>query len=418
MLLEEAIADLEENHSRQIREDGLHRLLAKAYFLQSKYDKALAHAERAVALKPESCAERSMLGEILSGLGSHDWALAEHEAALSFEPGEEALLRIADIYQSQVIGSHSPEIYQQHLDRAITVLLRAIATMEGRSLPLDPAGRLKQIRARSKAHIRLGTLYRNQRKYDQASYHLKIAAAYSECDEDGALEAIESRRRLGMAFLRARAYEEADETFRKAAEQAERLLKAIVTPDPADSAQTVNGSPDTVVMPHPVRVQHELIFVLNWRAFGLVLREIGSTQAKRLIRRAEDLMPGADQKCLSTYKAQRDLILGLIDLNAGRAGKAINRFQQALEQIPDAEGSFFLARAYAARAAEDIAHRASTWIELARRQCRLAAETDWREEQREQIDVLNKQLDILEDLAKQPHTPKDLLTNGQSEANH
>src|ERR1700687_2908978 len=48
---------------------------------------ALAHAERAVALRPDSAGARNNLGNILGTMGRRDDAIAQYETALTIDPG-------------------------------------------------------------------------------------------------------------------------------------------------------------------------------------------------------------------------------------------------------------------------------------------------------------------------------------------
>jgi tetratricopeptide (TPR) repeat protein len=106
LLLERALATLRRRHHRQVRDQGLETLLARAYLELSEHleaadgtlagehgglpahrpaclHRALDYAFRGVAAKPEGALRREVLAEIFEALEDHDQAEAERRAALS-----------------------------------------------------------------------------------------------------------------------------------------------------------------------------------------------------------------------------------------------------------------------------------------------------------------------------------------------
>src|SRR5262249_25521236 len=151
---------------------------------------------------------------------------------------------------------------------AIAIRRHAVMLLECRAL--DPVALNSQVRDRSHAHQVLGQLYRDQLQFDSAIEHLKIAESYlgrADAESDSELE---SRLRLGMAFLRAKAYDEADRTFREMIDQAFKLMRRPARPP----ASTIDE----------IALRDHLGFALNFRAFGYALRGVNHDTIEKLIR--------------------------------------------------------------------------------------------------------------------------------------
>lgn len=374
--LKDAVEKLEKEHPLEIREQGLYGLLAMAHWLlQNKLDQALFYAERAVAQNPDRTWERSILGQVYWALNNHERAETEWNTCLNLDPNPDALRNIASTHWSRGVALRSPRERREAFQRVIEFFNHALEMMESSSLDKDnPA---KQMEDRGSVHYWLGQFHRELLDYDKAIAHLKIAQATG-------FKPLESRVHLGWTYVKAKAYDEAERTFRDAVAEARELRR--------------KGHSFDEHAPQPgeeIPINELLGQAFLYWAFSYADRGIRLERARRLNGYAAQFIP-RDKSRRQQYQAALHDCRGWICFRAEEVDKAIKELEQARTSATDAGACYRLARAYMARAQTDAIRRRTRWLAKARDACTHAREADLRGEYCQEIADLLKQLDKAE----------------------
>lgn len=224
-LLRKAMADLRERHSRQIRDQGLEALLARALLLQAGAPlaaretpgdgaallrraaclrEALDYAFRSVAANPASAARRLVLAQVHDTLGDHHQAKQERSAALSLGPSLEVLgdpLTLDQMAMTWTRRLEAPENREALIREAIELFESLRDLLEASAVPApEPTGvepRPLWFREHAAIHRHLGKFYLEAGNTEKAIENLRIAlnSNYEALECQRLLDSIELERR-------------------------------------------------------------------------------------------------------------------------------------------------------------------------------------------------------------------------------
>lgn len=361
----EAIKKLTKEHPREIREQGLYGALAEAFALQNQLDLALYCAEYAVALNPENAWERWHLGELYFRLlNDYERAEIEWEKCLDLEPTSGVLLSIADTYLNRGAISRDSNKRRQAFLRFIETLNHAVKTMESDVLDLNKAA--TQMEERGSAYYWLGRFHYELMDYDKAILYLKMSQSIR-------FKPLESSMILGWAYFEAKAYDEAEQTFRKAVAEARKVKL------PTKSADAPGEEMHLLFQTH-----------IGW-ALSYAERSVNLQRALCLTRYANWLLAKTDKSSRQQDEADLHDCIGYIRLKEERVDEAIRELEQAVALAADGGAYFHLAQAYMARAQSDWSAR-THWRAKAREACARARDADVRGRYSQEITDFLRQL--------------------------
>jgi tetratricopeptide (TPR) repeat protein len=213
-LLDNAIDRLSAHHQGQIRSQGLHRVLGQRYLQCARdepsrnrehLEKALYHAERAVAIAPAGASERRLLAEICEQLHDYERAEAELNVSIGLEPNNpRTVLALAGIYWARGRELPTQELRREAFMRVRSCYLHALTLIA--SEPLDPEELDAQVADRAETHFSLGNLSFDLMMYDQAISHFSAALS-------SGFKPIEANLNLGSCCFEAKAYDQAEAAF-------------------------------------------------------------------------------------------------------------------------------------------------------------------------------------------------------------
>lgn len=403
--LETAVACLEANYTAQVGRMGLHRLWAQACLVQIQLapprdplprelaDRALRHANSAVALDPESAEARLVLGQVYSYL--HDFQKADHEWEIcrSLNPDQHTLREIARSHWGWVDSLRGPAMRRQELERAFRIARELHDIIENASIESPPDQ--KQLEDHGWVHYSLGSFAYEQKDYRESIAHLQIARSLG-------FKPIEGRVRLGWTCYQARAYDEAERAFRDAVREAGRqlrpwrkrptrsVLEGVYT---ALAALTQKmGPPGTAQEPgESSPLQDLLAEALLGRALLFADRGVQLNRARRLAQFAGSLLVRTSRGELrSLYYECR----GYVELRLDQMEASLESLRQAVEHSASSRAYCRLAKACLAMAGNGAAEPLR-YVQEARRACAAAQECDLQEDYKTMIgDLLRELADV------------------------
>ena len=118
---------------------------------------ALSYAGKAVALNPDNCTPRSILGGIYWTLHHFDRAEVEWEIAMSLNPGHDTITRIARVYWTRAFALRDRGARRKAHSRAIELFSHALAIAESRFYSLEEWE--LRVKVCGKLHYQLGWFY-------------------------------------------------------------------------------------------------------------------------------------------------------------------------------------------------------------------------------------------------------------------
>jgi tetratricopeptide (TPR) repeat protein len=350
-----AIASFEPEYPEEIRRYGIRARLAMA-LVKADGAKALAEAERALAVDPLRQLERKTLGKMLFGLNDYEHARAAWESALLWSPNDPELhWSISKCLRELAKQETRPERRRTKLEEAAKYLEQALELYGGDVFD-----------NRLRAHYWLGRLYSDLRDFQNVIAHLRIVQTNPE------LEAVADLL-IGEAFLRGKAYGQAEEHFARVIDNGEKQLRR--KQDIRVGAEVENEVP--------------LALVVAWaywgRAFCDAERDANLDRALSDLKVAERLV----EKLSRTLAVNGDLDVdlapilqnccdcrGWVTLKQDRVDDAIALLQDAVMRGPDSETYVHLALAYETKAAtSDEAARTALQARV-RSCCAHAMDTD------------------------------------------
>ena len=185
----------------------------------------------------------------------------------------------------------------------------------------------------------------------------------------------------------ARAYTDAEATFGEASAEVKKLLKA-----------GQSGKKPTSIIADDMPTNDLLSQVYLGRAWSYAERGANLQQAQDLVRRATWPISQLDVLRQPIFTGTQHHCLGLVRLREGATLEAVQELETAVKMQPSFCCSYFrLAQAYLARADSDLPGRAQL-LTKARERCLDARQADLREEHKEDIAALLRQLDALQAL--------------------
>jgi tetratricopeptide (TPR) repeat protein len=373
--LEGAIDRLSTSHRDQIRTQGLHGQLGWQYLQLAQnegdggrgfLDKALFHAEKAVALEPQGAWERTRLAEIYLYL--HDFERAESELTWSIrlKPNDSATLRlIAVIYWRRGVELREVEPRRQALLRGTSLLSHALALIG--SEPLTAGRVTDQVDERAWAHYWLGIFYGELMMYSKAIAHLKVALSLG-------FKLVQATIDLASCYDQARAYDQAQQEFRKALAQAR-----------TQHSRTRSWSKPAAVQGEELPINTLLVIAYLGLAFLYADLGVNLGRAERLTLcarlRLARMNPETQAASLrdNELRARYHECLGALHFRRGELDQAIDEIERAVALYYGSLSYLLLAR-YRLAKAKSVREGASRWRELAREACLRVRETDVRGE--------------------------------------
>jgi tetratricopeptide (TPR) repeat protein len=231
----------------------------------------------------------------------------------------------------------------------------------------------KEMTTRGWAHYWLGRFYHELMDYDKAIAHIKIAQAMG-------FKPLESKVFLGWAYIEAKSYNDADQSFRDAVIEANKQRRKVGS---AAARADAPGEEDTI---NDLLVQ----ILLSW-ARCYAKRGTNLKQAFRRAHAANRLIPSTTPSNRQNYQANYHSYLGWIQFMSGDIRQAVKELEQAVALSVDGEAYYHLAEAYFALAQGAVSGRAQ-WIGKAHDACVHAREADLRGVYRQEIADLQQRL--------------------------
>ncbi|MBZ5679641.1 MAG: tetratricopeptide repeat protein [Acidobacteriia bacterium] len=363
-----AIQDLRQRYPNEIQATELYSSLTTAYQRDGRMDEALQSAKEAVKLAPDSVTVRSLLGDVYYELHDYEHAESEWQTSLDLDPNQPVVLRkIADSYISRGVNILRIEARRQAFSRVIRLLGQALEISD-RTLDL------------AWLHFWLGRFHNELLEFDPAIQHFNMAKSMG-------CKPAETRIYLGWTYLGARAYTDAEATFGEASAEVKKLLKA-----------GQSGKKPTSIIADDMPTNDLLSQVYLGRAWSYAERGANLQQAQDLVRRATWPISQLDVLRQPIFTGTQHHCLGLVRLREGATLEAVQELETAVKMQPSFCCSYFrLAQAYLARADSDLPGRAQL-LTKARERCLDARQADLREEHKEDIAALLRQLDALQAL--------------------
>lgn len=209
-----AIEWLEEQRlGRQVEQQGLHSLLAKAWVLDaargggSEIREAVHHAELSVAQEPGRAARRWILADVYSAAGDFEEACNERETALRLGPGSEILNDVEALGRTArdyllLAGQPERRAPEARVRRGRDFFARVLQLVESRKSTRSQPRCL----VHAAAHFWIGRFHCELGECDEGIHHLRLAHSL-------AFRPIELGLRLGNAYSWVRDYDEARRVF-------------------------------------------------------------------------------------------------------------------------------------------------------------------------------------------------------------
>jgi tetratricopeptide (TPR) repeat protein len=386
----EAIELFEHGYSEEIRRYGIRARLATAVHAQGR-EEALGEAERALTVDPLRKLERKTLGELYFDLHDYENARVAWEYALLWSPNDPELYwNLSECHRLLAEEDRRPSERRKGFEQAAHHLEQALELYSG-----------EELHTRLKAHYRLGRLYTNLGDFRKVIAHLRIVQTRPTLSFLADLL-------IGEAFLKVKAYEEAEELFVRVIEFAE---KEVQEPGLPQVGQEVGDD---------VPVGLVLAWAYWGRAFCDADRDGDLERADADVDSAERLAQELETELAARGDANVRLapILrscsdcrGWIRLKQGRVDDAINQLGQAILRGAGSETYIRLALAYEAKAAASKKDLRPALFVRVRAQCAHAVDTDVTGESRALAEEILARLDArpgaltISDGAPAPHLP-------------
>jgi tetratricopeptide (TPR) repeat protein len=350
-----AIESFEPEYPEEIRRYGIRARLAMA-LVKADGAKALAEAERALAVDPLRQLERKTLGKMLFGLNDYEHARAAWESALLWSPNDPELhWSISKCLRKLANEETRAEQRRKKLEEAAAYLEQALELYGGDIFD-----------NRLRAHYWLGRLYGDLRDFQNVIGHLRIVQTNPELE-------VMADLLIGEAFLRGKAYGQAEEHFARVIGKGEKRLRR--KQDVRVGAEVENEVP--------------LALVVAWaywgRAFCDAERDANLDRALSDVEVAERLVERLSRRLAANGDSEVDLapILqncsdcrGWITLKQDRVDDAIVLLTDAVRRGADSETYVHLALAYEMKAAKSDDAARPPLVARVRSCCAHAVDTD------------------------------------------
>jgi tetratricopeptide (TPR) repeat protein len=329
--LERVLAELREEHGRQIRRQGLESLLARARLretersrsavadgshppaspsLQGTLCEALTAATRSVLHAPESALRRMVLSQVYGAL--KDYQLAERERVTALGLGSAAELccdprtlagletEWRETYDATAEGER-PEV----LRRAREHLERLLRSVEGGPADGSEATEAQRFQEHAAVHLGLGRICFAAKDWPEAIRHLRIARESGHGFEEASLL-------LGQAL-----------TSNRAPSTAAAALRDLL------------DRPQVAAVPPDGRLRlAEAELRLAW----LEARWLDDPdEARRLVESAEGRLREADGTAPAHLRALGSLCRGELEAHRGRLFESLKHFKRSVAQSPSPE---------------------------------------------------------------------------------
>lgn len=349
----EAIRVFDRVNPEEVRRYAIRARLASAVAAQGD-EKALAEAERALAVDPLRKLERYTLGQMYFDLHDYEHAREVWESALLWSPNDPELhWRLSECQRQLAEEETRPSDRRESFEKAAAYLLDALELYGGESID-----------NRLRAHYWLGRLYSNLRDFPKVIAHLRIVQTKAE------LEIIVDLR-LGEALLRVKRYREAEEAFSRVIDRGEERLKR--------AARASVGVEVQDEMPLALVVAHAYWgrALSDAERDGNLKRALNDLdEAKRHIEAVEKRSKdGANLHLAVTARACVDC-RGWVMFKQNHLDDAINLFQDAILLGAESETYIHLALAYEAKVAESGNGTDRASLARVRVACEHAIDTD------------------------------------------
>lgn len=355
----------------EIRERTLYVDLANYCKDEGKLDEALKNAKDAIERNPMGIVENRLLAGIYHALGDYERAESEWQICLDIRPDDpESLEGIAYTYWERGVLIRCSEERRKVFTRVIEIFDQTLELSE-------------EWETRASTHYWLGRFHADLRNYDQAFYHFNVAKSMG-------FKPLETRVQLGLTYTEAKAFDDAEDTFREALVEVERYKKG-----GGERSKYLNDTEDK-----PVEDLLGMTYV--GLAMTFAERRVNLKEALGLVERASELIAQAEQSSREEYQPEsyQHECLGLIYLHDDAVDKAIEEFEKAIAVrvgglFDDGGVYYHLALAYMAQAQSKSADSAQSLTRV-RERCVDASRASVRDVYSEEISKLPAKLDALE----------------------
>lgn len=357
-----AINCFREDYAKELEAQRLYSLLADAYLTGRQLEQALHVGRLAVELSPNESSVRAALGNIYFEMGDYDNAEREWQFCLALVPNQSKILQsLASTYLQRAFNCFDSETRRLAISKVINLFRRI----------LDVSTIANE---RGLIHYWLGRFYSESLQRDQAIQHLNTAMMMR-------WQPVETMIYLGIAYMDASAYREAEETFAAAAAElkSKRKLGKTVSKDTA---------PDTISMNEALPQIY-----LSW-ADSYAQRGVCLQRAENFVKYVSwpiSQLPAKDQQILLMYQSY---CLGLIHLKKGELKVAIEKLEEA-NSLGNSDHIYWrLAQAYLERARTETNGQAEL-IAKARQFIADMERADINGEHKQDKDFLLKEIDSI-----------------------
>lgn len=378
--IEAAIRRLEKLDFQQPCQQGLYSLWAQACLEAAEacgepqnrshlLTQALLHGQLAVGLQPHGADARLVLVKIYTALGDYQQAKKESEicvaTCLANEPEQEpAILHaIGAAYWAWMRSAQSPRLREDVVQDAVVFFTRVLRLIESRAFRRENA--TEQTQSHAWAHYWLGRFYIEQGDHENGILHQKIGCVLG-------FRPLEARVNLAWAHLMAREYEDADQAFLDARDEAERQQRW----EPASSGIADEGDGGD-------RTLDDLLtdLYLGWGFLAIESSASLDSAQWRLLWAEHLVSPLLGPARKRALQAAIQEGLAWIALRQGHLAESLRAANESLRQMRRCGTYCCLARARLAQADEDPLKAAQE----ARISARRALELDVRKRYRREI---------------------------------
>lgn len=308
-MLEKAIEALSKRGelTYQVRRQGLHSLLAKAYLSEGNRDndtgallKALEHAQNSVSEEPESAVRRWILAEVFSSLGDVRQAQSQMKTALLLGGGLELLDKEMTVHS---VGEESHRLAEIAGGETRLKILREAHHDLSRILLLLESRKGSNPKAHAAAHFWVGRCQAELGRLEDATINLEIARVMG-------CRPVEAALHLADLHCRKGADGQAEKVLQFALQRVERQEKQV---------QGNGATPSEKISP-----QLESRLRLAWALFSVEARHDLKTAREQAIT-AEPLIPQGDPDLSSLHNE----CLGWICLREGKLAESRDLLEKA-----------------------------------------------------------------------------------------
>lgn len=401
---------LKEEHPVEIKRLGLNSYLADEYLKRERYCKAFAYAREAARLTPYNQEVRYIIGRIYIALNDFDQGIKELEIGLNIEQPnpnyiKKYLKEIGEAYKKKGDNSQEYKKRSDAFEKAITYFTQYLNILNDKSskdeedkadLYNDYEKKKEEkspkeenkledndyINCLAEVHFKLGSVYRELKKYDEALSHLEIAWQIVEaCKKDDK----DSKILLYLAEIY-RTYIESGSFY-----PVIQIFKEIE--DEVDQYRKDKKFASLLA-------EIDIYGMLSWVECAVSVSQINHRfeevyPRKKIVEIKEKIESMKEEK----YKSNKQRLLALYHeclgryyFKQGKMEEAENEFETSLQFMPNPRVYLYLSEFYLREASESKIGRKPMLLEKAHNACKLCRKNDLRLQYENELSNLEKKI--------------------------